>query len=180
MRRPLSGRLHKGLNVSLGMKRFVANTGFSSVAGFGVAGASFISSVIVARLLGAEGAGVVTFALWLATFIAAICDLGITASLARFIPEFANDPKRGDSLAARLLRPYAALTLGAGGVLVLLAFAAPSWLSPSGHAETAKLEWVAIAAIVVSASFSGFQLAWLRGQQRFHVVALLTLVSVAM
>jgi O-antigen/teichoic acid export membrane protein len=50
----------------------------SLVAGFG-------SSVIVARLLGVEGAGIVAYALWIMTVATLLSDFGMPQAVLRFI-----------------------------------------------------------------------------------------------
>ena len=49
--------------------------------------AGFLSTVIVARLVGVEGTGVVSFAAAVATITIAVFDLGIQTALTRFVPE---------------------------------------------------------------------------------------------
>src|SRR5579871_295806 len=62
--------------------RFARNSAFGTLAGLAGAFGSFFSSIILARILGVEGSGTVAFALWLATLVATIADLGVNASLA--------------------------------------------------------------------------------------------------
>src|SRR3954464_4325198 len=63
------------------------NSGLNLVAGLCTTLGAFSSNIIIARLLGVEGNGVVAFAVWLATVAAIVCDLGASGALIRYLPE---------------------------------------------------------------------------------------------
>ncbi|GAC1326988.1 MAG: hypothetical protein NVSMB26_00100 [Beijerinckiaceae bacterium] len=162
------------------MNRFVRNTAFNSLSGIGVALANFISSILIARMTGVEGAGLVTFGLWVFTVAVAICDLGITASLTRFLPEHVAGERSAVArpLIAFLVRPYlinATLAAASFASLGLFGLKFP-WLS----FELAGPEWLAIAGLVVVGTLGAFQMAVLRGLQQFDKIAQITLASIVL
>ena len=65
------------------MSRFARNSTFSALAGVSASGGNFVCTIVVARMLGVELAGDVAFAIWIATTIATVGNLGVPATLAR-------------------------------------------------------------------------------------------------
>src|SRR4051812_27196884 len=74
--------------------RFARNTLFSTIAGLCYSIGAFLTSIIVARVLGGEGAGVVGLAIWILTLTVAVSDIGIYSSLTRFLPELTHSGNR--------------------------------------------------------------------------------------
>src|ERR1700682_6420909 len=99
--------------------QFARNSAFGTVAGIAAAFGSFLISIIIAHLLGVEGSGTVSFTLWIATLIATFADLGVSASLARYLPELTaqGELEQAKGLTAFLFKP-----LALAGFAVLAAF----------------------------------------------------------
>ncbi len=72
---------------SRGVEQFARNSAYGTMAGLCTALGSVMASVIVAHSLGVEGTGVIAFALWVVMLAAAVADLGIQSTLARYLPE---------------------------------------------------------------------------------------------
>src|SRR6185437_9300440 len=74
-----------------------------------------LASVIVAHALGVVGTGTVAFAMWIAMLATAVVDLGVQASLARYLPELtaAERPDAVRQIAAMLWRWLACSCLAA-------------------------------------------------------------------
>jgi O-antigen/teichoic acid export membrane protein len=124
------------------------------------AGLVFLTQMLFARALGAEGFGAFTAAQAWLLLLAAVATLGISAVPQRFLPEYAQ---AGDGAAARglvrfvLLVPLlagAALALLTLGVLHLLA----GWLSPA-VATTLSVTILALPAVALASTAEGVALA---------------------
>ena len=93
------------------MSRFVRNSVFGTLAGVSTTLGNFLSSLVVSRLLGVDKAGSVALAVWAVWLGTTIINAGLPFTLARYLPEIGA--RDGDhaarQLAARLLRPFAAL-----------------------------------------------------------------------
>lgn len=166
--------------------RFARNSLFSTLAGAATAIGSLLCSIVVARTLGVEGAGTVTFALWIVTLTVAVVDIGASATLSRYLPELAA---RDESvLAARvrmfLFRPFAFAML-----LALALFAGFAWwkwelLSAAAPGVTPDWRsgpwfWLLSGLAGALQALAAFGLAYQRGMQRFERAALLTVASLA-
>lgn len=166
--------------------RFARNSLFSTVAGVSTALAGLVSSVVVARTLGVEGAGTVTFAIWMTSLMVAVVDLGAGPTLARYLPELAS--RRENDLMERLkvfvARPFAAATLLAFVSVAL--FAAWRWEQvPStvrAHLDPRHSAgfWILAGLLGLLQAFAAFELAHLRGLQEFRRAAFLTIGSLAL
>ncbi len=161
-----------------GAGRVTRNSAYGTIAGLGTAFGSVVASVIVAHRLGVERTGVVAFALWVATVTAAVVDLGVQASLSRYLPEMIAAGKDDEArrLAGTLLR---ALAISCG--VALLGFAAYAlWRRKTGvfsDAETAL--WVLVGLACGLQALAGFTYGALRGLQRFDRLAAVVAMSVA-
>ena len=91
------------------MSRFVRNSLFGTLAGLSTTLGNFLSSLVVARILGVDQAGVVAFAVWVIWFGTTIVEAGLPFTLARYMPEvIARDGEaQARTLAAVLFRPFA-------------------------------------------------------------------------
>jgi O-antigen/teichoic acid export membrane protein len=159
-------------------RQFARNSVFGTVAGFLIALGSVAANVIVAQCLGVESTGVVAFALWVAVVTAAIVDLGIQATLARYLPELiaAGREHEAQRLSGALLRPLAICCGVALSAFVIYAI----WQHQSGRASAAQAAiWVLVGCICVLQALAGFTSGCLRGLQRFDTAARLTAVSFA-
>jgi O-antigen/teichoic acid export membrane protein len=156
--------------------QFARNSIFGTVAGLISAFTGVVASIIVAHALGVENTGVVAYALWVAAFGAAIVDLGIQASLARYLPELtaaggADEIHRLASVLWRWLALSCAVTIGA--------FAGRAWWfwhSGASSASDAML-WGLVGLLCGVQALAGFTNGLLRGLQRFGRVAFLTILS---
>lgn len=158
--------------------QFARNSAFGTVAGLLTAFGSVTANIIVAQCLGVEGTGVVAFALWVALVTAAVTDLGIQATLARYLPELIASGQEHDAqrLAGALLRPLAVYCCIALSAFVIYAI----WQRQSGGASAAQaMLWVLIGFACVLQALAGFTYGCLRGLQRFDDVAFLTGISFA-
>lgn len=159
---------------SRGTGGFARNSVFGAVAGFAAALSSVLGTVIVAHSLGVENTGIIAFALWVVIVAAAIADLGVQQSLARYIPELIAAGKTGqaDRLATVLRWPVlatACIALAGFGIYAL-------WQArPS---EEAAL-WLLVGLACALQTIAGFTYGKLRGEQRFDRVAVVTGASVA-
>jgi O-antigen/teichoic acid export membrane protein len=84
---PSDNRQNIGALPSPGVRQFTHNSVFGTVAGLLTALSSVFASVIIAHALGVAATGVLAFAMWIAMVAAAVVDLGVQASLARYLPE---------------------------------------------------------------------------------------------
>ena len=156
--------------------RFARNSGFGSIAGLCTAVGSFLTTVIVAHLLGVESTGVMAYALWIASVGANVADLGVSAALARFLPELggAGRLREAYGVAAYLFRPLAR------AIAVLLSsfvlYAGWQWhVAGVGNAEPAL--WLMIGCTTALLTLTGFCYGSIRGMQRFDRLALLAILS---
>jgi O-antigen/teichoic acid export membrane protein len=162
-----------GPELSPGARQFTRNSAFGTVAGLLTAFSSVLASVIVAHALGVAGTGEVAFALWIAMVAAAVVDLGVQASLARYLPELtaANRPDAVRQLAAMLWRWLACSCLAA--LTVFLGWALYRWQTGRISGAEATM-WGLIGLACVLQALAGFTFGYLRGIQRFDRLAVLT------
>jgi O-antigen/teichoic acid export membrane protein len=165
-------------SVSPGARQFTRNSAFGTVAGLLTALASILASVIVAHALGVEGTGSVAFAMWIAMVAGAVVDLGVQASLARYLPELiaAGRPDAARQIAAMLWRWLACSCLVA--LVGFFGWALYGWQTGSISAPDAVM-WGLIGLACVIRALSGFTFGYLRGVQRFDRLARLTVVFFA-
>jgi len=122
--------------------------------------AGFASSVIVARLLGVEGAGTVAYALWIMTAGTLVADLGLPQALLRFVGRNAEE-------SASLVRALGRRFSLASALLasVLLGFA----LFRYGQgAMTQAWVWVASAGLYLAYAYSTLALGVEQGLGKFR------------
>jgi O-antigen/teichoic acid export membrane protein len=158
-----------------GIEQFARNSAYGTIAGLCTALGSVLASVIVAHSLGVEGTGVIAFALWVVLLAAAVADLGIQATLARYLPELiaAGKAAEADRLTALLRRDLALACCAA--LAGFAGYAAWEW-STSGAEPTI---WVLIGLACALQALAGFTYGYLRGVQRFNRLALVTAASLA-
>ncbi|GJD52177.1 hypothetical protein OPKNFCMD_4939 [Methylobacterium crusticola] len=157
----------------------------NAIAGVAVTVAGFASSILVARLLGVEGSGVVGFAVWAITMSVMVADLGIPGSLTRFLPELrARSTLDADGLSAALLRPYVLVSACvAGGFFAYAAWlavahpAGDAWQIGPGSFRSSPLFWLLCGLACLSQSLASFVNSYLRGVQDFAALARLALLS---
>lgn len=124
------------------------------------------SSIVVARLLGVEGAGTVAYALWIMTVATLVSDLGIPQALLRF-PAKGEGDKAG--VARALARRFALATgLAAAAILALAA-----WSRLAANAADAWV-WAATAGLFLAYAWSTLALGAGQGLSRFRETSLAT------
>lgn len=154
-------------------RRFGRNSAFGSLAGVLTALSSVLASVIIAHVLGVERTGVVAFAMWVAMVSAAVVDLGVQASLARYLPELTS-AGRIDSV--RALTAMLWRWLAGSSLVALIGFASWTigrWRNGALPGPEAVL-WGLVGLAAVLQALAGFTFGYLRGIQRFDRLALLT------
>lgn len=156
-------------------RRFSRNSAFGSVAGLLTALSSVVSGIVVAHVLGVAMTGVVAFAMWVAMVSAAVVDLGVQASLARYLPELAAG---GRADAARWLAATLWRWLAASCLLALGGFAGWAlWRWRSGGLSGADAAmWGLVGLACALQALAGFTFGYLRGVQLFDRLAVLTAV----
>lgn len=170
------------------MSTFAKHSLYSAVAGLSAVFASFVSGVIVANLLGVEGAGAVAFAVWIALVIAPIIDGGTAMSAGRFLADLKGQGDNAGSQAlpgtlARRLLLYNFVAAAALGAYYLAGTDAAFNLSPSLFGDLTAgipVNLALVVAVLISLqSFAMFGAAYFRGSQNFATLATLTFVSMA-
>jgi O-antigen/teichoic acid export membrane protein len=158
--------------------QFARNSGFGSIAGLCTALGSFLTTVIVAHLLGVQSTGLMAYALWVASVAASVADLGVSAALARFLPEFCGVGRwrEAEGIAAYLFRPLA----GASALVLsgFVLYAGSQWQMDADNVEPAL--WLMIGCTTALLTLTGFCYGRIRGMQRFDRLALLAIVSLMM
>jgi O-antigen/teichoic acid export membrane protein len=162
--------------------RFIRNSVFSTIAGVATALGGFASMVIVARLVGVEGTGIVSYALWIVLLSVTVADLGLYATMTRYFPELAaRGSDEANGLAWRLLRLAAIAAM-----LVSALFAgAALWLALKGGAAggdwlASPWFWALLAVLFFAQASANFSMGYLRGMQRFDRVAGLAAGSIGL
>lgn len=143
-----------------------------------------LSTIAVARLLGPDRLGVVTYGAWLVSLALIVADLGIPGALARYLPDLRRrEQGAADGLTAYLLRGFAAAAATA-----VLAFAGVAlWLhwrheAPFGpvtpdHYLSNPVFWLLAAGAILGQSASSLTAGLLRGRLDFGRMARLMLVA---
>jgi O-antigen/teichoic acid export membrane protein len=156
------------------------NTMASAIAGLALMLGGFFSSVLIARLLGVEAAGVVAYGIWAITLSVAVVDLGASGAVARFLPELRS---RGDQTQAGALVRFLFSVTSALLCIVcagFLGYAAYLWW----RANVAGTEpghdapfWVLIGLACLLQTTGNFANAHMKGSQRFERMARLAVCS---
>lgn len=151
---------------------FLGATLASGLAGLSSLVFGFVSSVIVARILGADENGLVAYAVWLATTLAVVADLGIPHTLLRYMDGAREDEGGPRALAGRLLKPY----LGSIAV-IMVAFVAWGLLAHGRERPDAAMVWAMSAALLLFFALTAFSIGASRGSHAFGESARDTLVG---
>jgi O-antigen/teichoic acid export membrane protein len=163
--------------------RFARNTVFSTIAGLCYSIGAFLTSIIIARVLGVDGAGVVALAIWIVTLTVALTDVGVFSSLTRFLPELTDggDRQPAVQLASFLLRLFFLLSLLPFFFYALLALwprLAPLSRSIFGQGEHSVL-WILVGLGCITQALATFMQGYWRGMQQFDRSAYVLMVSVS-
>jgi O-antigen/teichoic acid export membrane protein len=164
-----------------GMSRFARNSTLIGLAGLASALTNFASTVLIARILGVDGTGVVSFAVWLASMVVVVGDLGVSISVGRFLPELRASGRgnEADQLAGWLLRrlALASCLLPAAALGMIWVFFRGG--SAGGFAQATSGVWALTALLCFVQTFSGFGAAYLQGTQQFARAAVLAFAGFA-
>lgn len=158
------------------MSAFARNTIFSTIAGATFLVGRFATTVVLARTLGVADTGVVNYAFWIVGLIGALTDLGVYASLTRYLPELSRkgDDDLGRNLVNYLFYPFLGfvlLTIGGFALFAFLNARAPDVMSAYGL-EADPLRIMLVAMLYAGQVLSNFVVGYLQGMQRFSTVAL--------
>jgi O-antigen/teichoic acid export membrane protein len=165
--------------------RFLRNSTFGSIAGLSGTLGSFLSGLIVARMLGVEKTGMVAVAIWGAAMAAAVASAGIPFTLSRFMPELTaqGDVRRADELATNLFWPYLVFSLLP--TLGFLVYAGWVFVYPAAETSLAAqpisnpVICIILAVFCTAQALADYCRGYLKGAQRFGTVALFTIISMA-
>jgi len=171
-------------------KRFVRNSFFGALAGASITAGNFGSAVIAARVLGAEGIGAVSYALWLALSIAPIIECGAASAVSRYVPEMRG---RGEEQAAESLAAYLARILICSALMSVTAILVVHHEVRGGIGSAASEALVRglfgslfyglpalLACFVALQALCAFGYSYFRGKQQFDRVAKLAVLSAAL
>ncbi len=167
--------------------KFIRNSLFGIVAGFSTTFGNFISGLLVARLLGVELTGTVTFVIWLTNMLVTIFVAGIPPTLSRYLPELSSSDQDKTVLSGVLsymFRPFISFALIP--VVGLLIYA--GWLTYTEiQNNTLSLDsnslrnptiYVIVAVCCGLQAVADYVKAYYRGLQQFDQLARTIIVSV--
>ena len=159
---------------------FVRNSVVNAVAGIFTTLGGFLGTVLVARLLGVSGTGIVAFATWAVTIAVIVSDLGLTGCLPRFLPELLakGDDGAADRLTYRLFKSFLGYITAISLCFALYA-AWLLWLNPAAFAwtiavdtyTTSTLFWLLVGSAGLVQSLGNFVTCWIKGLQDFGMLA---------
>jgi O-antigen/teichoic acid export membrane protein len=159
---------------------------FGTLAGISTTLGNFLSSLIVARLLGVDQAGTVAFAIWIVGLGTTMIGVGLPFTLARYMPELTarTDAEQAHGLAASLFRPFLAIamlpTIAFCAYAVWLAFANPVAAANAGRTLQPLADPVICLLIGLNCTtlaLADYARSYLRGLHAFGRVAQLTTTS---
>ncbi|WP_170145926.1 lipopolysaccharide biosynthesis protein [Rhodoplanes elegans] len=163
--------------------RLVRNTMASATAGLSVMFGGFLSTVLVARMLGVEAAGIVAFATWVVTVSIVVADLGTPGTLSRYLPELLA---RGDQAQAAGVTRHLFRWPGLIATLLLIGFVGYGTAigvgsgaveSGSARIRTDVVFWILVGVACVVQTAANYVNGYLRGAQGFARMARLALLS---
>lgn len=157
------------------VERLIRNASFSVLAGLTSAVGAFVSAAIVARTLGVNGTASVAIALWIVFLVVTLSDVGVTASLARFMPSEAEAGSK-DRLRTFVWSRFRYLLMFMGAGLLLLAVALSFYWSNivqnyASSSQEAYLICGLIALCFVVHMLFAFSYQYLRGSSNFRAIS---------
>lgn len=168
---------------------FLKKSTGSAIAGAATLLAGFISTVVVANLLGVEGAGLVAFAVWLSVVLAPVIDGGTSLSVLRFFADRTGrkDHQGAQALAGFLLRRLLGFAIVAAIAAVAIAVIAPGaardavrTLFPAVDIATATGLVALVVALTLAQALATFTISYHRGAQAFGFLAKIAAVAFAL
>ncbi|MFO1115613.1 MAG: oligosaccharide flippase family protein [Beijerinckiaceae bacterium] len=168
----------------MALPRFARNTLNSTLAGASTALGAFLSVVVVARLLGPDGAGSVALAIWLIGTLVTICDLGLPMTVARFLPDLNARAQKDEAtrFAPAFFLPLLATTALGVAICVFVSLFRPqveAVLPITPFDNLPNHVWLGLAFLFAMQAIGNYGLGELRGRQRFDEAARLSSVSFA-
>jgi len=145
------------------MQSMLSSSLLNTAAGILSLAAGLGSSVLVARLLGVEGAGIVAYALWIMTLTTLVSGFGIPPTLLRFVARTDGEPESAGGLVNILTRRFALPT----GVAALGLVGYAGWFFLHDRSSDGLL-WIAITVLFLSYAYSTMSLAAAEGLGRFR------------
>lgn len=160
------------------MKRLIRNSAFGMIASLTTTLGNFASGLIVARMLGVEGSGVVAYGIWLATMAVTLTSAGVPFTLGRYLPELTSqgESDEAERLNAYLLKPYLLFALVPPVLMVIYA----TTMNPGSGTFDAGFTlplWILVASIALTQSAADFARGHLRGMQKFDTIAKASFVA---
>ena len=165
---------------------FVRNSVVNAVAGVFTTLGGFLGTILVARLLGVGGTGIVAFATWAVTIAVIVSDLGLTGCLPRFLPELLAKGEDGEAnrLTHRLYRSFlgyiALIALCFALYAAWLAWRDPGaldWSVAADHYAASPLFWILVGVTALVQALGNFATCWIKGLQDFGMLARVALAS---
>jgi O-antigen/teichoic acid export membrane protein len=168
------------------LTRFAQHTVLNAVSGSCLMLASLFSGIVIARLLGTEGTGTVVFSLWIASVITPLIGGGVSASIARTLPELRG---RGEERQAQAFSGWLSRRLLAYLLLAFVGFAAAisiqtgmaarigAFLSQEGSETQGSALLFLLPVLIAAQVMALFGTNYLRGRQDFSRLARLSVWS---
>jgi O-antigen/teichoic acid export membrane protein len=156
---------------------FAKSTVFNAVGSIAMIGGGFLTTVIVARMLGPEAVGLVAYAAFIVALSLAILDMGLPGTLTRFLPELEGDA-RDDQAAALMKFLFVPYLIGSAfysaGLVWLLDPAAFRFSGAPG--DERLIVWLVAGAVLVQ-SLAVFHYGALKGRRLFSAFAKVAVFS---
>ncbi len=157
---------------------FASNSANNVIAGLATTASGFISTILISRILGVEGTGVVAFATFIITVALITTDLGLAGALARYLPELRSRGRAAEVdgltlyLFKRLAFALAALTVVLAGSIAITGWQHPAQERISvDNYQDSLLFWTIVAVASVVQGLAAFSLGYLRGTENFGKLA---------
>ncbi len=146
---------------------FIRKAFFAGGANLAHAAGTFLSGIIVARMLGPEGTGIVSLMTWIAIMAATLSSFGIDVALQRFIPELHGRGEKAEAgaLSASLFRIVLVAAAVMTCLLVLLWWL--FWRPVAGDL------WGLVVFAFLATMLGDFAIGYWIGAQRFQLLAVL-------
>ncbi|HEU5020203.1 MAG TPA: lipopolysaccharide biosynthesis protein [Pseudolabrys sp.] len=167
---------------------FARDSVLNAVAGACTTLGGFLSSIMVARLLGVEGTGVFAFSVWLVTMAVMLSDVGVPGSLARYLPELhaRREDEAAKGLTGFLLRRF----LIALFFVFLGFFGYAAWLYVAGNWHGFDITaasyrhdpffWSLVGVAFLAQALAGCLNGYFKGMRDFRTMARLAMLSAAL
>ena len=131
-----------------------------------------VAGILIARLLGPDGAGRVVYLLWLSDTVATFANFGFQTTLTRFSADLRGQgkPDQAALLARWILLRYIALMLAGVGALGSISFFSGDW-------GALRSVWMVLTVYYCLQGLNLLYQAFLAGRQRFDLIAKVNLAS---